>query len=50
MSFFSYTKSENRRVKQVLPGRGGWYQCEGGGGRERMWESEYGANTVYTYR
>jgi hypothetical protein len=29
--FFSYTKSENRRVEQVLPGGGwaSWYQWEG---------------------
>jgi hypothetical protein len=45
--FFSFTKSENRRVEQVLPG-GNWHQWEGGGVGERMWEDEYSANTVYT--
>jgi hypothetical protein len=34
-SSFSYTKSENRRVEQVLPG-GDWYQWQEGGGRERV--------------
>jgi hypothetical protein len=36
--FFSYTKSENRRVEQVLPGEDrDWYQWEeGGGGRKGM--------------
>jgi hypothetical protein len=29
MSFFSFTKSENRKVEQVLPGGGEWYQWEG---------------------
>jgi hypothetical protein len=43
MSFFSFTKSENRRAEQVS-----WYQWEGGGGGEKVWEGEYGANTVYT--
>jgi hypothetical protein len=27
---------------------GGWCQWEGRGGRERVWEGEYGANTVYS--
>jgi hypothetical protein len=26
----------------------GWYQWEWGGSGERVWEGEYGANTVYT--
>jgi hypothetical protein len=33
--FFSFTKSENRRVEQVLS-RGGWYQWERGGCGERV--------------
>jgi hypothetical protein len=37
MSFFSFSsrKSENRRVEQVLPRGGGWYQWEERGGEER---------------
>jgi hypothetical protein len=34
MSFFSFTKSENRWAKQAL--LGGWYQWEGGGCGERV--------------
>jgi hypothetical protein len=33
--FFKFTKSENRRVEQVLGNLGVWYQWEGGGGEER---------------
>jgi hypothetical protein len=33
--FFSFTKSENRRAKQVLLRGVGWHQKEGGGHRER---------------
>jgi hypothetical protein len=35
-------------VEQVLPG---WslYQWEEEGNGERVWESEYGTNTVYTH-
>jgi hypothetical protein len=29
-----FSKTENRKVKQVLSG--GWYQCEGGGYKERV--------------
>jgi hypothetical protein len=36
MSFFSFTKSENRRVEQVPSGWGVLYQGEGGGGGERV--------------
>jgi hypothetical protein len=43
---FSFTKSENGRAKQVLPG--GLVPVEGGGGGERAWDGEYNANTVYT--
>jgi hypothetical protein len=43
--FFSYIKSENRRVKQVLPGV---LVPVGGGDEEIKKEGEYGANTVYT--
>jgi hypothetical protein len=39
--FFSFTKLENRRAEQVLSGG-----LAGGGCKERMWEDEYGANTV----
>jgi hypothetical protein len=46
--FFSFTKSENRRVDQVLPESKVWYQWEGRGGGERVKDGEYGANTVYT--
>jgi hypothetical protein len=35
--FFSYIKSENRRVEQVLCG-GGWYQREGERGVEMVKE------------
>jgi hypothetical protein len=44
-SFFSFTKSENRRVEQVLPGD--WYSRRGRRGGEREWNGEYGANTVH---
>jgi hypothetical protein len=40
--FFSYTKSENKFCL------GDWYQWKGGGGEEKVKESEYGTNTVYT--
>jgi hypothetical protein len=39
--FFSFTKLENRRAEQILPG--GKRRCG------RAWEGEYGANTVHTY-
>jgi hypothetical protein len=45
--FFSFTKSENRRVEQVLPGGIG-ATGRGAGGGERVWDGEYSANTVYT--
>jgi hypothetical protein len=47
MSFFllfSSTKSENKRVKQILPGWGG----RGIGTSERRQEGEYCAKNVYT--
>jgi hypothetical protein len=46
MSFFSFpsTKSENRRVEEVPRGWVGGLDR----GRERMWDDEYSANTVYT--
>jgi hypothetical protein len=35
-------------MEQILSGeRGGWCQWEWGGGRERVWEGKYSANTVY---
>jgi hypothetical protein len=38
MSFLSFTKLENRRVEQVLPGeRGDWYQWELIIGGEKVW-------------
>jgi hypothetical protein len=48
--FFSFAKSENRRVEQVLSGGGGegWDQWEGRRSGERMWEGEYSANSIYT--
>jgi hypothetical protein len=45
--FSSFTKSENRRAEQVLPAA--WCQWKRGGGRERVQEDEYSANTVYAY-
>jgi hypothetical protein len=32
----------------IGPAWGIWYQWEWGGDGERVWESEYGANTEYT--
>jgi hypothetical protein len=44
--FFSFTKSENWRAEQVLPG---WFGTSEGGRRwKREREGEYGANTVCT--
>jgi hypothetical protein len=40
-------KSENRRAEQVLLGDIG-ASGKGNGGGERVWEGEYGTNTVYT--
>jgi hypothetical protein len=48
ISFFSFTKSEKRRVEQILPGGRDLYHWKRGGGRERIWEGEYSVNTVYT--
>jgi hypothetical protein len=45
--FFSFTKSENRRAEQVLPGRVGTSGRRGGGG-EIVKKGEYCANTVHT--
>jgi hypothetical protein len=47
MSYFSFTKSENRRAEQVLPGVEGFYQWEGGEDVKRVWEGEYSTNSVY---
>jgi hypothetical protein len=44
--FFSFTKSENRRAKQALPGVS--ISVGGRGSGERVWEGEYGTNTAYT--
>jgi hypothetical protein len=41
-----FTKTENRRAKQVLSGS--WYQSEEGGCGDSVWEGEYAVNTVYT--
>jgi hypothetical protein len=40
--FFSF------REGRTGPVWGDWYQWEEGGGEERVWEDEYGANIVYT--
>jgi hypothetical protein len=41
---------ENRRTEQVLSeGVGDWYQWDGEGSEERVWEGEYSANTVHMY-
>jgi hypothetical protein len=37
---------EDRKVRQIL--FGGWYQWEGGEYEERVCESEYGWNTMYS--
>jgi hypothetical protein len=42
--FFSSTKSENRKVEQILSGEEGWPQWEGGGDEEREQETK----NVYT--
>jgi hypothetical protein len=46
MSFFSFTKLENRRAEQVLPM--GLVPVGGGKMWEMAWEGGYSANTVYT--
>jgi hypothetical protein len=46
--FFFYKIGEQECRTGPVLGGGGWYQCEGGGGGERAWEGEYGANIVYT--
>jgi hypothetical protein len=43
--FLPFTKSENRRVEQILSGGLG---TSGKGERVGKYEPEYGANTVYT--
>jgi hypothetical protein len=44
--FFSYTKLENRRMKQILQGVG--RKSGTSGSEEEVKEGEYVANTVYT--
>jgi hypothetical protein len=46
MSFFSFTKSENRKAEQILGG-GGLLPVGGGKGGEMVKENEYGTNIVY---
>jgi hypothetical protein len=48
--FLPFTKLENwRMVEQVLSGEVWLVPVVGGGeGRQRIWEGEYSANTVYT--
>jgi hypothetical protein len=49
VSFFAFTKSENRRAEQILwPGWGVVPVGEGRGCGEWMYEGEYGLNTPYT--
>jgi hypothetical protein len=48
MSFFFLLQSW-RTGGQNRSYLGGWYQWEGRGCEESVWESEYGANSVYTY-
>jgi hypothetical protein len=50
-SLYSYIKQTkmsffNRKVKQVLSR--GWYQWEGEGYKERVWEGECGENIMYS--
>jgi hypothetical protein len=47
MPFFFFYKIREWEGRKG-PASGSWYQWEGGGGDERVWESEHGANTVYT--
>jgi hypothetical protein len=47
MPFF-FQKLENKKVKQVLGGGGGWHQWEGQGYKERVLEGEYGKNIMYS--
>jgi hypothetical protein len=35
LSFFSFVKSENKRVEEVLPKGEGWHWCDREGGRKR---------------
>jgi hypothetical protein len=35
----------DRKAKQVLSGS--WYQCEGEGYKERVYEGEYGENIMH---
>jgi hypothetical protein len=52
MSFFFFTESENRKAKQIQlrgGGEGVDTSGKGEGGEERVWEDEYGANTVCMY-
>jgi hypothetical protein len=44
--FFFYKTGEQESGSCTV--WGGWYQWEGRGYGERVWEGEYGANTVYT--
>jgi hypothetical protein len=46
MSHFSFSKLENKRAEQVC--LGGLVSMGGGVDGGRVWEGEYGANTVFT--
>jgi hypothetical protein len=43
-----FCKIQEQEVEQILPRVESWHQWEGGGGRERGQEDEYGAKDVYT--
>jgi hypothetical protein len=49
MSFFFFYKI-GEQEERTGPVRGGWYQWEGGGCGERVWDGECDANTAYTCR
>jgi hypothetical protein len=46
--YLFFTKTENRKVKQVLSGR--WVLVGGGRYKGRETEGEYGGNVMYTYK
>jgi hypothetical protein len=44
--FFFPKNREDRKVKQGLSG--GWYQLEGGGYKERVWEDECDGHIMFS--
>jgi hypothetical protein len=48
MSFLFFFYKIREQEGRTSPVWGGWYQWKWGGGGERVWEGEYGANTVST--